>query len=389
MSHVSSSPLQHLIVERIQREGPLTFAEYMRMALYEPGYGYYVTGPARMGWGGDYFTSTDVSELFAHCLGRQLYMFWEKLKQPTSFFVLEQGAGRGHLAEGVRAWAANEAEDFAQALHYATADINAGQDSLRPINVPSTEQQPANAAQPHAARARSATISTERFHALLSNELIDALPVHVVEAREGKLYEVYVESSDGQLREHLAEPSSPEVAAYLDQANVPWQTFPTGWRAEINLDAARWLEQSVKLSRPHAFLLAIDYGDKARELYTRGRRRGTLLCYYQHQTNERPLRLPGEQDITAHVDFSALIKQGRALGLRLHQYTTQRQWLETCGLSAELERRRTRDFALAESERASDRGQMALLGWYNLRQRASILTDPTGMGNFKVLIMRR
>lgn len=382
MSHVSSSPLQQFIVERIQREGPLTFAEYMRMALYEPGYGYYVTGPARMGWGGDYFTSTDVSELFAHCLGRQLLTFWEKLKRPTPFCVLEQGAGRGNLAEAVRAWAESEAEDFAQALQYATADINAGQDSLQPINVPSTK---------HVARARTTTTSTEQphFHVLLSNELIDAFPVHVVEAREGKLYEVYVESQNGQLREHLAEPSSPEVAAYLDQANVPWQTFPTGWRAEINLDAARWLEQSVRLLHPHAFLLAIDYGDKARELYTRDRRRGTLLCYYQHQTNERPLLFPGQQDITAHVDFSALIKQGRALGLRLHQYTTQRQWLETCGLSAELERRRTRDFALAESERASDRGQMALLGWYNLRQRASILTDMAGMGNFKVLIMRR
>src|SRR5207302_7095196 len=99
MSQVSSSPLQQLIVERIQREGPLTFAEYMRMALYEPGLGYYVTGPARMGWAGDYFTSTDVSALFANCLGRQLYQFGEKLKRPVPFLVLEGGAGRGNLAE--------------------------------------------------------------------------------------------------------------------------------------------------------------------------------------------------------------------------------------------------------------------------------------------------
>ena len=147
--------------------------------------------------------------------------------------------------------------------------------------------------------------------------------------------------------------------------------------------------QSVRLLRPHGFILAIDYGAKARELYTRDRRRGTLLCYSQHATNERPLLLPGEQDITAHVDFSALIEQGRTLGLRLHAYTTQRQWLENCGLRAELESRRTRDFALAESKRASDQGQVALLAWYNLRQRVSILTDPTGMGNFKVLVLRR
>lgn len=364
MSHVSSSPLQQLIVERIQQSGPLTFAEYMRMALYEPGYGYYVTGPAKMGWSGDYFTSSDIPALFAHCLGRQLFQFWEKLKRPAPFLVLEQGAGRGHLAEGVRAWAAREAAAFAEALEYQTTDIHSGQDSLLPADRP-------------------------RAHVLLSNELVDALPVHVVEAREGQLYEVYVTCEDGHLRELLAEPSSPQVAAYLDLARIPWRTFPDGWRAEINLEAARWLEQAANLLRSHGFILTIDYGEKARDLYTRERRRGTLLCYHQHQANERPLALPGEQDITAHVDFSALIAQGRALGLRLHGYTTQRQWLENCGLSTELERRRASDFALAETNRASDQGQVALLGWYNLRQRAAVLADPYGMGNFKVLILRR
>jgi SAM-dependent MidA family methyltransferase len=364
MSPISSSSLQQLISARIQREGPLTFAEYMRVVLYEPEYGYYVTGPARMGWAGDYFTSTDISTLFTNCLGRQLCQFWEKLRRPTPFVVLEQGAGRGHLAQDVRTWAASEAADFAAALAYDATDIRAGQDSLLPSDQP-------------------------QAHVLLSNELIDALPVHVVEAREGQLYEVYVTCEDGRLRELLAEPSSPEVATYLDHAHIPWQTFPNGWRAEINLEAARLLEQTTSLLRPHGFILAIDYGEKARELYTPDRRRGTLMCYYQHQANERPLALPGEQDITAHVDFSALIAQGRALGLRLHRYTTQRQWLEDCGLRAELESRRARDFAPAETDRASDQGQIALLGWYNLRQRAAILTDPTGMGDFKVLILRR
>lgn len=364
MSHVSSSPLQRLIVERIQRKGPLTFADYMRMALYEPGYGYYMTGQTRMGWRGDYFTSADVSSLFAHCLGRQLFAFWEKLKRPAPFVVLEQGAGRGNLAEDVRTWAEREAGEFARALAYETTDIRAGQDSLHPLD-------------------------QSRAHVLFSNELIDAFPVHVVEVREGQIYEVYVDYQVGRLCETLAAPSSPQVASYLDEARIPWRAFPTGWRTEINLDAPRWLEQASGLLCAHGFLLAIDYGEKARELYTRERRRGTLLCYYQHQTNERPLLFPGEQDITAHVDFSALIARGRALGLRLHRYTTQRQWLEECGLSAELVSRRARDFAPADTRRASDQGQVALLGWYNLRQRAAILTDPAGMGNFKVLILRR
>src|SRR5581483_2415446 len=203
-------------------------------------------------------------------------------------------------------------------------------------------------------------------------ELIDAFPVHLVEVREGQLYEVYVDCRDGRLYELLAAPSSPRVARYLDEARISWRSFPEGWRAEINLDAPRWLEQATGLLRSHGFVLAIDYGETARELYTRERRRGTLYCYYQHQTNERPLLFPGEQDITAHVDFSALIARGRALGLRLHRYTTQGQWLEACGLSAELADRRARDFAQADASRASDQGQVALLGWYNLRQRASI-----------------
>jgi len=364
MSQVSPSPLQQMLFARIQQAGPLTFAEYMRMALYEPGYGYYVTGAAKMGWSGDYFTSTDISALFANCLSRQLVQFWEKLKRPAPFLVLEQGAGRGDLAGGVRAWAMREAPAFAEALLYHTEDIRSGQDSLHPA-----EQ--------------------ARADVLLSNELIDALPVHLVEVRGGQLYEVFVTEQEGRLRELLAEPSSAQVASYLDQARIPWQTFPDGWRAEINLAAEDWLRQATGLLRDHGFLLAIDYGEKARDLYIRDRRRGTLLCYYHHQTNERPLLFPGEQDITAHVNFSALIDLARARGLRVHKYRTQRQWLEDCGLSAELERRRSEDFALADSDRASNQGQVALLGWYNLRQRAAILSDPGGMGNFKVLILRR
>ena len=105
---MASTPLQQLIIERISREGPIPFAEYMRMALYEPHYGYYVTEPPKMGWEGDYYTSGDISGtagIFANCMGRQLLQMWEKLRRPAKFIVLEQGAGRGDLAQGIRAWA--------------------------------------------------------------------------------------------------------------------------------------------------------------------------------------------------------------------------------------------------------------------------------------------
>ncbi len=353
---------KQLIIERIQREGPITFAEYMRMALYEPGYGYYVTRADRIGWeGADYYTSTDVSPFFANCTGRQLSQMWEKLGHPAPFIVLEQGAGRGHLAQGVRAWASQEAPDFNAALDYRTEDILDAQVDNVGASIPSV---------------------------ILSNELIDAFPVHLVEIRNERLYEIYVDVQDGRLYEMLDEPSSPEVANYLDSYRIPWQSFGDGWRAEINLDALRWMERTANLLR-RGFILAIDYGDKARALYTRYRRRGTLACYYNHQMNERPLAHPGEQDITAHVNFSALINEGRRQGLRLSKFTTQHLWLQEFGIYEELQRLRASEFAEADSERATDRGQVALLKWYNLQQRVAALTDPAGMGNFKVLILRR
>jgi len=362
------SPLQQLIIERIQRDGPIPFIDYMRMALYEPDYGYYVAGPARMGWEGkDYYTSTDVSSFFAHCMGRQLLQMWEVSEHPTPFVVVEQGAGRGNLAEGIRRWAEREAPTFQAALAYHTEDIRAGQDALTQSNIsPSV---------------------------ILSNELVDAFPVHIVQLHEQKLYEVYVAvSSDGRLYDVLDEPSNQEVASYLDSYKIPWTTFPDGWRAEVNLDAQRWLKQSaqrLKNARRQGFILTIDYGDKARVLYTSSRPEGTLACYFQHQLTNRPLVRPGEQDITAHVNFSALIHEGRRQGLHLHTFTTQRLWLTEMGIHEELERVRTHDFAVIDDARASDQGQIALFQWYNLQQGVIALTDPAGMGNFKVLILKR
>lgn len=373
MAPTALSPLQQLIVERIQREGPITFAEYMRMALYDPRYGYYMTGAAKMGWEGDYYTSTDVSPLFAHCMGRQLYQMWEQLKHPAPFTVLEQGAGRGHLAQQIRDWTQQEAPDLSTVLDYQTEDIRAGQDAL---------DRATNALTPSV---------------LLSNELVDAFPVHIVKKHEARLYEVYVAvQADGRLYEELAEPSSSAIADYLDGYKIPWTTFEDGWQAEINLEALRWMERTARLlqgsvpgRRRHGFTLTIDYGDKARTLYTRYRHHGTLACYYRHQLTERPLVRPGEQDITAHVNFSALINEGRRHGLRLQQFTTQRQWLTDLGIYEALERLRSRDFAIMDSERATDQGQIALLQWHNLRQRIAALTEASGMGNFKVLILKR
>ena len=386
---MTPTPLQQLIFERIQREGPLTFAEYMRMALYEPEHGYYTSGPTRIGFeGADFYTTTDVSlTFFANCVGRQLHQWWEKLRCPSHFIILEQGAGQGDLARAVQAWAMQQAPAFHSALDYHIEDIRSGQDALKPdqneISIIAGEQ--SSTPQDTLSRTNRAAIVPSVF---LSNELVDAFPVHVVETHNSRLYEIYVDVQAGRLVEVRGDPSSAEVAGYLDCYHIPWAQFGDGWRAEINLDALHWLRRTAHLLQ-RGYLLTIDYGDKARALYTRFRRHGTLACYFQHQLNERPLTRPGEQDITAHVNFSALIDEGRRLDFRLHKFTTQRLWLESLGIQEELEQRRVRDFHESITDRASDRGQIALLQWYDLRQRVAALTDPSGMGNFKVLILRR
>jgi SAM-dependent MidA family methyltransferase len=366
------SSLQQAISERMQREGSLSFAEYMRMALYEPGYGYYVTGEAKMGWDGDYYTSTDVSDFFAHCMGRQLKQMWEQLGTPAHFCVLEQGAGRGDLARGVQNWASQEAPDFATALDYRLVDINSGQDAL----------------QDHIEDVAPAVI--------LSNELVDAFPVHIIEKRGDALRELYVTIQNGRFAEEFSEPTDPAIAEYLERFKIPWRTFPDGWRAEINLDALTWMTRTSQLllgpspkRKRRGFLLVIDYGDIAKQLYIADRYHGTLACYYQHQSTDRPLTRPGVQDITAHVNFTALIEAARQQGLHLQALTTQRRWLMDTGIYEELERIHKQQFEIIDRDRASDQGQIAMLQWYNLRQRVSALTDPAGMGNFKVLILKR
>src|SRR5581483_2229732 len=182
--------LQQRIIERIQHEGPLSFASYMQMALYEPGYGYYVSGEPKMGWEGkDYITSSDLSTLFATCMGHQLQRMWEQLKRPQPFIVREQGAGRGHLARDIRAWAEQDAPDFSAALDYQLEDIRAGQDARE--TTPTNKQQ--------------ASIAPS---VILSNELIDAFPVHIVEKHEERLYEIFVDWQHERLVETLKEPDT-------------------------------------------------------------------------------------------------------------------------------------------------------------------------------------
>lgn len=355
--------LEELIRERIRAAGAISFAEYMDLALYHPQFGYYTSGAPKVGWTGDFFTSAHLHPLFGACLARQLLQMWTALARPQPFLVEEEGAAQGLLAQHIASAARQTAPAMAEALRYQTVEI--GQ--------------------------RAARDTAAAPHVILSNELIDAFPVHVVESSHGQLQEVYVTEYNGRLVEQVGPPSSEALVAYLDRFHVDWKRFGLIylWRAEINLRALDWMRATASRLAPGGFVLTIDYGDRARRLYVVRRQHGTLLCYYRHTTNEEKLARPGQQDITAHVNFSALIEEGRRAGLRRSRFTTQREFLLGWGIREEVEALRATRYAAADTERHTDQGQADLLHYYSQRNAVNALLDPNGLGGFRVLIQRK
>jgi SAM-dependent MidA family methyltransferase len=393
----SVSQLEDVMRDEIVSDGPITFARFMAFALYHPTLGYYSgggEGREPLGWAGDYFTSGDVHPLWGWAIARQLHQMWELLGRPPRFDVIEPGAGRGLLACEVWRYAREHAPDLAAALRYTLVD-RAPPDS--PLHMARRERLAADLAAldapPDAVRWVNDLADMgprSLMGCVVANELVDALPVHILEKRGERLAEVYVavHAETGRLVEHSGPPSSPEVAGDLDVYGIPWRGYSDGWRCEVCPEAAVWLrEVTAPLAR--GFALTIDYGDTARNLYTPNRRRGTLAVYSRHQLGERPLATPGRQDLTAHVNFSALIAAGRAAGLRLAGMTTQADFLRRLGIREEAEALGARLHPYADSERHTDRGQADYLRKRALLGAVATLLDPHGLGGFRVLVQQR
>lgn len=388
--------LEELVRNEIRRDGPITFARFMEVALYHPALGYYAgggLGREPLGWEGDYFTSGDVHPLWGWSVARQLHQMWELMGRPTRFDVVEAGAGRGLLACEVWRYARERAPDWAETLQYTLVDRAPSDAPLRQAR----ERRLAAEMDTVGGRADAVRWMGELppdeaslTGCVVSNELVDALPVHVVEAYREELREIYVGQDErtGRLVEISGASSSPALAAYLDAFRIPWRTYPVGWRCEICLEAEGWL-RGVAGGLKRGFLLTIDYGDTARKLYTAERRRGTLAVYARHQLGERPLANVGRQDITAHVNFTALVRAGRAHGLRLAGLTTQARFLRGLGIREEAEALAARLYPAADTERHTDRGQVDYLRKRNLLGAVSTLLNPYGLGGFRVLVQHR
>ncbi|HEX8995592.1 MAG TPA: SAM-dependent methyltransferase [Ktedonobacterales bacterium] len=390
--------LDEIIRDEIRRDGPITFARFMELALYHPALGYYSgsgVGREPVGWAGDFFTSGDVSPLWGWAIARQLHQMWRSLGRPSRFDVIEPGAGRGLLAASVWRYALALDEAWAGALRYTLVDRAAPDSPLRASREARLADElaaiptPADAVRwvPDLAQVASDGPITG---CVVSNELVDALPTHLVQARDGRLVEIYValDEQTGALVEQVDTPSSQRVAEYLDSYGAPWRAYPDGWRAEVCPAAEDWVRE-VAAALGEGFTLTLDYGASARQLYTRDRRRGTLIAYTQHRLSERPLARPGQQDLTAHVNFSALARVGVSEGLCVARYTTQAALLSSLGVREQAEQLAARLFPYADSERSTDRGQADYLRRAALRNAVSTLLNPYGLGGFRALIQRR
>jgi SAM-dependent MidA family methyltransferase len=355
LATIPSATLLDLLLNEIQQQPDrrITFATYMELVLYAPEVGYYARTPDRIGSRGDFFTSPHLGVDFGEMLAIQLAEMWELLDRPQPFTVVEMGAGQGLLAKDILHYWQQQYPELL--VDYVIVETSA---AMRRCQQQVLVNQPVRWLE-------WADLAPESITGcLFSNELIDALPVHQVVVKDGVLQEVYVSiDHDNQFQEILGTPSTPRLLEYFEQAEIPILSYADGYRTEVNLAAIDWL-QTVGSKLNKGYLLSIDYGYTSQRYYNPQRSQGTLQCYYQHRYHSNPYLHIGQQDLTAHVDFTSLIRQGNLLGLQELGFTKQGMFLMALGLA----------------DRIAEQGTL------ERRQALHQLIDPIGLGGFGVLL---
>ncbi len=360
--------LREFIFSQIEKRGPIPFSQFMEWCLYHPDDGYYRSERKCIGRDGDFYTSPCVHPLFGGLIAKQLVQMSEQL-EGASFDVVEQGGGRGFLCQDILQWAKKNSSVFYQRLRYHLIEISPFLLKEQRERLGEIEKE-----------GKVFWMDAEAFEkgrdlmegCFLSNELVDAFPVHQVIFDHGNLKEVYVTKDEGQLKEQWGELSDPRIPSYFQSMNI---TLQEGQRAEVNLKALDWMEKVARFLKK-GFVLTIDYGYLAKELYAPHRKEGTILCYTQHRTSENPYERLGDQDITSHVNFSSLIQKGEAIGLHLTGLVPQYQFLIALGFLREID---------------SLEKEMSEMDALQLRLSLKHLIEPEmGMGEvFKVLIQHK
>lgn len=352
--------LEAFLRARMHAAGGITFAEFMQHCLYHPQWGYYMAPRQRIGKQGDFFTSSSVHVLFGRLMARQLDQCLDLLG-PGDWTLAEQGAGEGHLALDILDGLREQNPERYRRLRYRIVEVS-----------PDNRCRQAELLAAHRDRVEWCELDdlAGMEGVFLSNELVDAFPVHLVEKQDGVLREVFVVADEAEFREELRAPSTPALAEHFAWLGAgPCE----GNRAEANLTARSWLGQIADLLG-RGFVLTVDYGYPAAELYAPFRRGGTLMAYHRHQASENPYDRVGAQDLTAHVDFTCLQQAGTEHGLDTLYFGEQYRFLLSLGFVEEL-------LALQARETDPTRAQALRMTLKNL-----ILPDG-GMGEtFKVLV---
>jgi SAM-dependent MidA family methyltransferase len=335
----------------------------MQMCLYEPELGYYSHSREQFGRAGDFYTSSDVHAVFGRLLARQFEEMWRALDSPQRIDVIELGPGRGLFARDVLDWSAKHFPEFSGALRYALVEQSA---HLRArLQERLAEHVAVERARVFDSLEAAASTAGENI-IVFGNEFFDALPVEVVDYRGG----LRIGLENGKFVETFVPPAKAEVE-FLDRYGVHPEE---GERVEATLVSLEWMERIAEaFRRKRGFLVAIDYG-YTREEQLAGRHRDTIMSYRQHTASTSPYEAPGEQDITAHVNFTAIRARGLQRGLDPVALLTQSQFLIGIG-----EETRFAD-AFQDCKLPQERAKVAL--------QLKHLISPTGMGEtFQVLLM--
>lgn len=352
------------IRDEIRQTGPMPFARFMELALYEPDGGYYRAPGARPGREGDFITAPELHPIFGATLSTAIEEIWRRLGEAAPFVVQELGAGTGTLAAAILDGLRQAASPLLDAIVYEPLEVDE-----RRLEAFAARLDAAG----HGDRHRP--LSSEPFAGVvIGNEVLDALPVHRVRLRGGRLRELAVDIGDGDaLIETEIGPTTPALAARLEQEGI---ALLDGQTAEISLAVDDWIaDAAAPLQR--GVLLLIDYGAPAAELYDPVRRRnGTLRAYVRHRVHDDPYRHVGRQDLTAHVDVTAVERAAQAAGLTTIGITTQAEALMGLGIEARLQAIQADPSTTFED--------------YTLVRSALMrMLDPAAMGRFRVMAFGR
>jgi SAM-dependent MidA family methyltransferase len=362
--------LIEIIIDRINHspQQRINFADYMSLVLYHPQLGYYASDAARISKDGDFLTSPHMANDFGEMVAIQLYQFWTILGSPQVFNVVEMGAGQGLLAVQILEYVRREYPDFFRSVDYIIIETAPAMIAVQQLRLTSLPVR----------WCKWSELDDNSINGCcLSNELIDALPVHQVAVSNKILKEVYVAiDENGKLTETIDKISTDRLNDYwqLNNINLLTDRYPNNYRTEVNLAALDWLKTiDRKLNR--GYILSIDYGYTADRYYNPMRSQGTLQCYYQHAHHNDPYINIGNQDLTAHVDFTALQHQGELLGWQTVGFTQQGMFLMALGLS--------------ERIAAISAGGGDVRSLLTRRQNLHQLIDPMGLGKFGVLMQSK